>query len=101
MLRAFDLRQLNTTSGLLRLACFILCVFLPIASCRTPATQIQLFIDTDAPVDRPLTLEVFSFSGSVAPSELTTRAIMVSVGSLRLVRINNLIDTFTAGAPLS
>ncbi len=78
----------------------ILLATLLATACRTPATQVQLFIDTDAPLDRGVTIEVFSFRGAVPASELAMRAHFVTMGTLRLVRVNSALDTFVAGGSI-
>ncbi len=77
----------------------LLCL-LWLVACRRPATQIVLFVDTDAPLDRPVNVEVFSFAGAVPTTDIATRANAVVMGSLRLVRGNNGRDTFTAGGSI-
>lgn len=44
-----------------------------VASCRAPSTEIELFIDSDAPADRTLRLQIRSFPGAVLPSDLMNR----------------------------
>ncbi len=103
-LRAMSSVELRRTSP--RLVCpsgvvsLLALVAWLLAGCRTPATQIQLFIDTDSPIERPVTVDVFSFNGAVPPSELSTRAAFVSMGSLRLARLNTPMDTFIAGGSI-
>ena len=64
-------------------------VFALIVSCRTPATQIQLFIDTDTPTDRAVTLEIISFSGSVQPRDLQTRANVPGILARTMVHLRH------------
>ncbi len=80
--------------------CWFTLLALLVLGCRTPATQVQLFLDTDSPVDRAITIEVFSFNGSVAPTSLLSRANAVVQGSLRLLRVNQPSDTFIAGGSI-
>lgn len=68
-----------------------------LASCRTPATQIQLFIGTDSSSDRPINVEIVSFAGVVQPSELQSRSDGLSMGFVRLNRNGMGMGTFTAG----
>ncbi len=68
--------------------------------CISPATEIQLFIDTDAPANQAMTVEVFSFVGTVAPQDLLRRANAVSTGNLWLVRDAFGAGTFRAGGSI-
>ncbi len=40
------------------------------ASCRTPATSVQVIVDTDAPAERHVTLRVLAINGAVQPQDL-------------------------------
>lgn len=84
-----------------RLLPFAFAVF-AMMSCRTPATQIQLFIDTDAPADRSLNLDVYAFQGLVNPTDLPTRAQMHmgAIGHVALSRNELGRGTFVAGGSL-
>jgi hypothetical protein len=67
------------------------------SSCRSPATQIQLVMDTDADRARPMTVEVLSFAGRVPPSELAMRALTRVDGITRFQRNAAGQGSFTAG----
>ncbi len=56
-----------------------------ITGCRSPATQIELFIDSDAPLNRPVQLRIHSFAGVVAPGELPSRAALAGAAGETLL----------------
>ncbi len=69
-------------------------------SCRTPATDIRLVLDTDAPDERAVDLEIFSFVGRVLPSELESRASTAARMPLRLTRDPSGLGSFTNGGSI-
>lgn len=68
--------------------------------CRTPSTQIELFIGTDAPLGRVVSLQVLSFSGAVAADQVTARSATVAMGPLQLVRQQDGSGTFASGGSI-
>ncbi len=39
-------------------------------ACRSPATSIELVLDTDTPADRPMSVRIVGLAGTVAPEEI-------------------------------
>ncbi|MFO0558053.1 MAG: FG-GAP-like repeat-containing protein [Polyangiales bacterium] len=84
-------------------AAFVRCTFALVsiacvsASCRSPATQVVLVMDTDAQRERPMSVEVLSFKGLVRPSEIATRALTRVDGIARFERNGAGEGSFVAG----
>ncbi|MDP3278256.1 MAG: hypothetical protein Q8Q09_23920 [Deltaproteobacteria bacterium] len=60
----------GTPASLLATLCVLLISWV---SCRAPATEVVLLLDTDVPRSRAMTLRVLSFNGAVPAAELHTR----------------------------
>lgn len=71
-----------------------------VASCRSPATQIQLVMDTDADRARAMSVEVLSFKGLVRPSEIAARSLTRVDGISRFERNTVGEGSFTAGGTI-
>ena len=50
---------------------WLLCWVLALMGCRSPATEIELVLDTDVPRSRVIELRIASFAGLVDPSRLS------------------------------
>lgn len=56
--------------------------------CRTVATEVELFIDSDVAADRPVTLRILSFKGNVSSDEIAARAVALGTQNELVLRRN-------------
>lgn len=79
----------------------VLTLLAMVGGCRSPATQVELFLDSDAPPTRAVRVRIRSFAGSIAPSDVPARAAAVGdVGETVLDTANPGMATLTLGGSL-
>jgi hypothetical protein len=71
------------------------------SNCRTPATELLLVIDTDAPTERAITLELYAFDGAVPTNELAARTLQLPGPARTLQRSSDGTGSFVAGGSVA